>query len=94
MRKDARRWLRVAVFTAALGALLFVATGATLWHQDAPGTAASCSICYAAHVPALSSMPAGTPAAPFAVAWVVPAELRLTHATPETLSSPPRAPPA
>jgi hypothetical protein len=93
MRSDSLRWLRLALLTAAGAALLFLATGAALWHHDAPGTTASCSICYAAHLPALSSMPAGTPAAAFAVAWFVAAELRLTHAAPDALSSAPRAPP-
>jgi len=81
------------VLAAAVAAFLFVATGAALWHQDAPGNSV-CSICYAAHLPALSSMPTGTPAASCAVAWVVPVELRLNHATPDTLNSSPRAPPA
>jgi len=93
MRSNSPHWPRQIVLTVAVAALLFVGTGATFWHQDSPGTS-SCSICYATHVPALSSMPAGTPAAPCAVAWVVSAELQLNHAIPETLSSPPRAPPA
>jgi len=87
------RWLRLAMLTAAFAAVLFVATGAAFWHQDAPGAAASCSICYATHLPALSSMPVGTPAAPLAIAWVITAELRLTHTEPDKLNSPPRAPP-
>jgi hypothetical protein len=94
MRSHSTRWFRLVVLTAAVAALLFLSTGAALWHHDAPGKAASCSICLAAHLPALSNMPAGTPAAPRAVAWLVPAELRLNHATPDTLNSPPRAPPA
>jgi len=93
MRRNSTSWPRLIVLTAAVAALLFVATGVTLWHHDSPGTS-SCSICYAAHLPALSSMQAGTPAAPCAVPWAVPAELRLNHATPDTLNSPPRAPPA
>jgi hypothetical protein len=75
-----------------MAALLVVATGATLWHQDSPGNA--CSICYAAHLPAMRSLPARTPVALYAIAWLVPAELLLNHATPERISSPPRAPPA
>ena len=82
------------MLTVAVAALLFLATGAALWHHDAPGKAASCSICLATHLPVLSSMPTGTPAAFCAVAWVVPVELRLNHATPDTLNSSPRAPPA
>ena len=94
MRSNSPQWPRLVVLTAAVAALLFLATGAALWHHDAPGKAAFCSICLAAHLPALSSMPAGTPAAPCAVTWVVPVELRLSHATPDTLNSSPRAPPA
>jgi hypothetical protein len=75
-----------------MAALLVVASGATLWHQDSPGT--TCSICYAAHLPAMRSLPVRTPVASYAIAWLVPAELLLTHATPAKLSSPPRAPPA
>jgi len=86
------KWPRLLVLTAALAALLIVATGATLWHQDAPGTV--CPICYAAHLPALRSVPARTPVASYTIAWVVPVDLLLDHATPETLSSAPRAPPA
>ena len=93
MRSKSPRWPTLVVLTAAVASLLLVATGATLWHQDSPGTS-SCSICYAAHLPALSSMPAGAPAASCDVAWLVTAELRLNHATPDALSSPPRAPPA
>ena len=93
MHSNSFRWLRLAVLAAAFAAVLFVATGASLWHQDAPGATASCSICYATHLPVLRSMPAGTPTAPLAVAWVITAELRLTHAEPDKLNSPPRAPP-
>lgn len=91
-RSNSPGWPRLVVLTAAVAALLFLASGATLWHHDAPGTV--CSICYAAHIPALRSAPARTPIASFAVARVVPAELRLNHATPERLSSSPRGPPA
>ena len=91
-RGNTRQWPSLIAFTTAIAVLLVVATGATLWHQDSPGTV--CSICYAAHLPALRSLPAGTAVAPYAVAWLVPAELLLTHAAPERISSAPRAPPA
>jgi hypothetical protein len=89
---ELRRWPRLIVLSAALAALLVVATGAALWHQDSPGT--PCSICYAAHLPAMSNLPVRTPVASDAVAWLVPAEFRVNQATPERLNAPPRAPPA
>jgi hypothetical protein len=92
VRGNSAQWLRMIALTAALAALLVVASGATLWHQDAPGTV--CSICYAAHLPAVRSLPVRTPVASRAIAWLVPVELLLDHATPERLSSSPRAPPA
>lgn len=73
-------------------AVLFVATGVSFLHQDAPGT--TCSICYAAHLPALRSVPTRTPVASSAVAWLVTADLLLDHAAPESLQSPPRGPPS
>jgi hypothetical protein len=76
-----------------MAAILFVATGAALWHQDAPG-ATFCPMCHAAHLPALRSVPARTPVISFAVTWAILPELRLNHATPETLNTSPRAPPA
>jgi hypothetical protein len=91
-RSNSPEWLRLAVLAAALAAVLFVATGAALWHQDTPGT--FCSICYAAHIPALRSALVRAPVTSSAVVRVVPVELRLNHATPETLNSSPRAPPA
>jgi hypothetical protein len=92
MRKGSLHWPRLIALTAALAAVLVVATGITLWHQDSPGTV--CSICYAAHLPAMRSLPVRTPVASYAIAWLVPTELLLTHAAPERLNSSPRAPPA
>ena len=91
MPRKPTSWPRVVLFTAAMAAVLFVATGASFLHQDAPGTV--CSICYAAHLPALHSAPVHTITASYAVARLVPAELLLDHATPDRLNSPPRAPP-
>ena len=91
-RCDPPQWLKLIALTVALSSLLVVATGVALWHQDSPGTV--CSICYPAHLPILHGMPAQTPVASHAIAWLVPAELLLTHATPARLSSAPRAPPA
>jgi len=78
--------------SAALAALLVIATGVTLLHEDSPGT--TCSICYAAHLPAMSSLPIRIPVVSDSVARLVHAQLRENHATPERLNAPPRAPPA
>jgi len=86
-----RQWVGLAAFMVALASLLVFAAGASLWHQDSPGTA--CPICYATHLPAMRSLPAHTPVAATAIVRLVPAELLLTHATPDRLNSPPRAPP-
>jgi hypothetical protein len=91
-RNQSLHWSRFLLLTAALAAVLFVGTGASFLHQDAPGT--FCSICYAAHLPALRSLAFQAPDASFAVSWFVPAELLPQHATPEVGNSAPRAPPA
>lgn len=85
-------WSNRIVLAAALLSLLVVGTGVTLWHQDAPGTV--CSICYAAHLPAMRSLPVRTPVASYAIAWLVPTELLPTHAAPERHNFSPRGPPA
>lgn len=90
---DSPRWLRLAVLTAALVAILFVGTGAAFWHHDAPGSAAPCPICYAAHLPALRSASFDVQTAPTAVIWLVTQDLQFTHAAPQALHAPPRAPP-
>lgn len=82
------------LLAAALAAMLFLASGASLWHIDAPGSEAACTICHLAHMPVLQGMPSGSLAAPTVVAWVVPAETRVGHTAPAGLDSPPRGPPA
>jgi hypothetical protein len=92
IRANAAQWFKIAALTAALLSLLVVATGATLWHQDSPGTV--CSICYAAHLPALRGSVTSTPTSPFVVCWIVTGASRVRHAEPESLQSPPRGPPS
>ena len=87
------RWLRFAALTAAMAAVLFLASGATLWHVDAPGSSATCPICHLAHMPALRGTPAGGVFAPAPVAWIAPLQVRISRAAPISLDSPPRAPP-
>jgi hypothetical protein len=87
-------WFYLAALTAAFAAIVLVGIGAPFWHSDAPGTEATCPICHVAHMPVLPGAAATLWATPAAVAWVVPAEMRITHAAPVALDSPPRAPPA
>ena len=84
-----RRWLRLVVLTAALTAILLVASGASLWHIDAPGSEATCTICHLAHLPALAGVLTSAPVVPALVAWIAPAETQVAHLAPAALSSPP-----
>jgi hypothetical protein len=88
------RWLERATLVAAFAAALVLASGVSLWHWDAPGSEATCSICHVAHMPALPGVFAGTSAILTASAWIVPVEICISHAAPCMLDSPPRAPPA
>ena len=78
----------------ALVAMLFVASGVSLWHVDAPGSEATCPICHLAHMPVLRGLPTSTLAEPVLVAWIVPSETQAGHPAPVSPDSPPRAPPA
>jgi|SRR5580704_11933541 hypothetical protein len=93
-RSSSSVWLRHMALVAAIVAVLFVATGASLWHVDAPGSAATCPVCHLAHISVLPGMPVGGLATPTLVAWLVPAEARVAHAAPARLASPPRGPPS
>jgi hypothetical protein len=88
------RWLRLAMLTIAVAAVLFVAAGGSLWHLDAPGSEATCPICHLAHMSALRGMPVGSLPAPVTIQWLVPAEAQVGHSAPVSLDSSPRAPPA
>ena len=87
-------WLRLAALTVAIAAIAFVATGATLWHVDTPGSAATCPICHVAHTPLLGGVSAQIVVAPFAVAWLVAARQHIRHEAPPVLDASPRAPPS
>src|ERR1700684_1249486 len=87
------RRLRLAILTVTIASVLFVATGASLWHLDAPGSEATCPICHLAHMPALRGLSAATLSEPVLVSWIVLAETQVSHAAPVALDSPPRAPP-
>jgi hypothetical protein len=93
IRNSQFRWLHVAALIAALAAVFFVASGATLWHSDASGSETACPICHVAHMPALQAAPVGLDTAPAQITWVAPAETLSGHAEPYSLIPPPRAPP-
>jgi hypothetical protein len=85
---------KAVLLAAALAAMLFLASGASLWHVDAPGTEATCPICHLAHMPVLRGLVTGTLIEPVVVARIVLVEAQVVHAAPVALDSPPRAPPA
>jgi hypothetical protein len=92
-QQQARNWVHFACLGATILAVLLVAIGAGFWHQDAPGSEATCAICHLAHLtPAVTSFSAGL-SAPLVLAWHLPAEIYITQASPTALSAPPRAPP-
>jgi heme A synthase len=92
-RSKSLNWFRVAAFAAAFAAILLVASGAWLWHTDAPGSEATCSICHVAHMPILLGTPTSSLSSLNAVASVAPAVVQFSHIAPAGLSAPPRAPP-
>ena len=93
-QRQSRDWVRLACFTAAAFAVLLLAVGAAFWHQDEPGSEATCAICHVAHLTPLPGSPVGALPAPLFVAWHQPAEAQLQQLSPSTLNAPPRAPPA
>jgi hypothetical protein len=86
--------MHAAAITAAIVAVMLIATGASLWHIDAPGSAATCPICHFAHISALPGLPAGSVSVQVSLAWVLPAVAITGNATPVLPASAPRAPPA
>jgi hypothetical protein len=75
-------------------AVLLLAIGAAFWHQDAPGSEATCAICHVAHLTPLLGSAIGALSAPLFIAWHQPAEAQIEKPAPPTLNAPPRAPPA
>ena len=92
-RSGSRRWFHFAVLTAAMVAVLFVASGAALWHHDASGSEANCPVCHVAHMPILPGMSAGAFVAPTVLARTVLPGEEFSQAAPVSPDSPPRAPP-
>jgi hypothetical protein len=88
------RFLRMVSLGLALAAILFVASGATLWHTDAPGALATCPICHLAHMPTLRGMPGAIVVTRIVFARVAPADSQPAQTRTHNRNSPPRAPPA
>jgi hypothetical protein len=89
-----RHWLRLALLVVAILAILFVATGADIFHIDAPGSAATCPICHLGHLSPLPGASAVLLSAPVPLAQISPARAPLRREPPSALIPPPRAPPA
>jgi len=81
-RTDKIAWLHLAAVTAAVVAVMLIATGASLWHIDAPGSAATCPICHFAHISALPGLPAETVSVHVTVADLPPAAPLLSALAP------------
>jgi hypothetical protein len=88
------RLIRMASLGFALAAILFVASGATLWHTDAPGALAACPICHLAHMPTLRGVPGAIVVTRITFAWVAPTDSKPSYTRTQYRNSPPRAPPA
>jgi hypothetical protein len=86
-------WLHVAAVTAAVVAVMLIATGASLWHIDAPGSAATCPICHFAHISVLPGLPAESVSVHVIVADLPPAAPLISALAPVVATASPRAPP-
>ena len=86
-------WLHLATVTAAVVAVMLIATGASLWHIDAPGSAATCPICHFAHISVLPGLPAESVSVHVTVADLPPAAPLLSALAPVLATASPRAPP-
>jgi hypothetical protein len=86
-RSSRTRWLHLAALAAAVVSVVFVATGASLWHQDRPGSEAACSICHLAHLGPLLCISTGALTGPVLAAWKPSDETRVSHASPDVLEA-------
>ena len=87
-------WVAFACLSAAAFALLLLALGVAYWHQDAPGSEATCAICHVAHLTPLPGSVVAPISAPLLVGWYESAAVQLEQASPPLTNAPPRAPPA
>ena len=86
--------MHLVAVTAAIVAVMLIATGASLWHIDAPGSAATCPICHLAHVSVFNALPAELVSVNVIVTWFLPADESVCDAKLVLQASSPRAPPA
>jgi hypothetical protein len=89
-----RDWVNFACLIAAAFALLLLALGVAYWHQDTPGSEATCAICHVAHLTPLPGSIAASISVPLLIEWYEPAEAQLEQPSPPLTDAPPRAPPA
>jgi hypothetical protein len=86
--------LRFVVLMAALASVLFVATGVSLLHVDAPGASEStCPICHVSHAPILSAAPVVLQGVQAVVERLLLGHEVTTLPAPSVATPPSRAPP-
>jgi peptidoglycan/LPS O-acetylase OafA/YrhL len=91
---QARHWVYFACLGAAAFALLFLAVGVAYWHQDAPGSEATCAICHVAHLTPLPGSVVAAVSVPLLIARYELAETQREQPSPSLTNASPRAPPA
>lgn len=90
----ARDWVHLACVSAAGFALLLLALGVAYWHQDTPGSEATCAICHVAHLTPLPGAVVASISTPLLIAWYEAAESQPEQRSAVLTSASPRAPPA
>jgi len=91
---QARSWVYFAFLSGAAFALLVLALGVAYWHQDAPGSEATCAICHVAHLTPLPGSVVASISVPLLMARHELAETQREQPSPPLTNAPPRAPPA
>jgi hypothetical protein len=93
-RQQNFRYLNLATILVAVLAVLFIGTGASIFHIDPPGSAATCPFCCLAHISALPGVAIELPLVIAAIEAIAPSEVPFTYAAPTSLILHSRAPPA
>lgn len=91
---QARHWVYLACLSTAAFALLLLALGVTYWHQDAPGSEATCAICHVAHLTPVPGSVVAAVSVPLLIARYELAETQPEQPSPPPTNAPARAPPA
>lgn len=91
---QARSWVYFACLSGAAFGLLVLALGVAYWHQDAPGSEATCAICHVAHLTPLPGSVVASISVPLLTAWYERAETQREQRSPSLTNASPRAPPA